>query len=92
MYYGDALHSKSGINITRIHSLLDNGAIWLHKNTLSKSCYLVFHQDKKETFFYLYRCQENTMNFKERLYRASPVAQMIKNWPAMQETWVLSLG
>ena len=92
MYYGDALHSKSGINITRIHSLLDNGAIWLHKNTLSKSCHLVFHQDKKETFFYLYRGQENTMNFKERLYRASPVAQMIKNWPAMQETWVLSLG
>ena len=26
-------------------------------------------------------------------YRASlVVAQMIKNWPAMQETWVLSLG
>ena len=24
--------------------------------------------------------------------RASPVAQMVKNMPAMQETWVLSLG
>ena len=25
-------------------------------------------------------------------YRASPVAQLVKNLPAMQETWVRSLG
>ena len=26
------------------------------------------------------------------IYRSSLVAQMVKNLPAMQETWVLSLG
>ena len=67
MYYGDALHSKSGINITRIHSLLDNGAIWLHKNTLSKSCYLVFHQDKKRNLFLLVQVPRKHYEFQRKI-------------------------
>ena len=38
------------------------------------------------------RCQilNTTLNLK--ILRASLVAQMVKDLPAMQETWVLSLG
>ena len=38
------------------------------------------------------RCQilNTTLNLK--ILRASPVAQMVKNPPAMWETWVQSLG
>ena len=35
----------------------------------------------KYFFFYSYRYDQ-----------ASLVAQMVKNWPAMQETWIQSLG
>ena len=53
MYYGDSLHLKSGINITRINFLPDNGAIWLHthmhKNP-QKLQFSVLSKIKKKSF------------------------------------------
>ena len=42
--------------------------------------------------FFQVKVKELTCTGGERLWRASLVAQTVKNLPAMQETWVQSLG
>ena len=75
---------------------MDRGAWWATVHEVAKSrtrlsdftftLYIIF-----SLFHYMF-LRKMDIGLNKAVYWASPVAQMVKRLPAMQETWVQSLG
>ena len=63
-------------------------AVELHTSNQVAQTGLMVHS----SFFFFFANKELRIAFSYTEQRASLVAQMVKNPPTMQETWVLSLG
>ena len=66
--------------------------IWIFVKVMSLFLITFFISQVNSNYLNKYKRKKNIDCLKPRHQRASLVAQMVKNLPAMQETWIWSLG